>query len=56
MEWLDILAVQRTLYSLLHRQISKASILPHSAVITVQLSHPYMTTAKTIGARPTFAE
>ena len=48
MDWLDLLAVQRTLKSLLHRHSSKASILRRSAFITVQLSHPYMTTGKTI--------
>ena len=56
MDWLDLLAVQRTPNSLLQHQRSKASIFPHSAVITVQLSHPYMTTGKTIGALPTFVE
>ena len=48
MDWLDLLAVQRTLESLLQHHISKASILQHSAFFTVQLSHPYMTTRKTI--------
>ena len=48
MDWLDLLAVQRTLKSLLQHHISKASILWHSAFFTVQLSHPYMTTGKTI--------
>ena len=48
MEWLDILAVQGTLKSLLQHQSSKASILGCSALFTVQLSHPYMTTGKTI--------
>ena len=48
MDWLDILAVQGTLKSLLQHHTSKASILPHSAFFTVQLSHPYMTTGKTI--------
>ena len=48
MDWLDLLAVQGTLKSLLQQQSSKASILPHSAFFTVQLSHPYMTTGKTI--------
>ena len=47
MDWLDILAVQGTLKSLLQHHSSKASILPHSAFFTVQLSHPYMTTGKT---------
>ena len=48
MDWLDIPAVQRTLKSLLQHHSSKASILQHSAFFTVQLSHPYMTTGKTI--------
>ena len=48
MDWLDLLAVQGTLKSLLQHHSSKASILWHSAFITVQLSHPYMTTGKTI--------
>ena len=48
MVWLDLLAVQRTLKSLLQHQSSKASILPCSAFFIVQLSHPYMTTGKTI--------
>ena len=48
MDWLDLLAVQGTLKSLLQYHSSKASILPHSAFFTVQLSHPYMTTGKTI--------
>src|SRR5574337_783696 len=48
MDWLDLLAVQGTLRSLLQHHISKASILQHSAFLTVQLSHPYMTTGKTI--------
>ena len=43
MDWLDFLAVQGTLESLLQRHSSKASILQHSAFFTVQLSHPYMT-------------
>ena len=47
MDWLDLLAVQGTLKSLLQHRISKASILQHSAFFTVQLSHPY-TTGKTI--------
>ena len=47
-DWLDLLAVQWTLKSLLQHHSSKASILPHSAFFTVQLSHPYMTTGKTI--------
>ena len=48
MDWLDVLAVQRTLKSLLQHHSSKASILQCSAFFTVQLSHPYMTTGKTI--------
>ena len=48
MDWLDLLAVQGTLNSLLQHHSSKASILQHSAFLTVQLSHPYMTTGKTI--------
>ena len=48
MDWLDLLAVQRTLKSLLQHHSSKASILWRSAFFTVQLSHPYMTTGKTI--------
>ena len=48
MDWLDRLAVQGTLKSLLQHHSSKASILWHSAFFTVQLSHPYMTTGKTI--------
>ena len=48
MDWLDLLAVQGTLKSLLQHHNSKASILWHSAFFTVQLSHPYMTTGKTI--------
>ena len=47
MDWLDLLAVQRTLKSLLQHYNSKASILRRSAFIIVQLSHPYMTTGKT---------
>ena len=46
MDWLDLLAVQGTLKSLLQYQSSKASILRHSAFFIVQLSHPYMTTGK----------
>ena len=46
--WLDLLAVQGTLKSLLQHHSSKASILCHSAFFIVQLSHPYMTTGKTI--------
>ena len=48
MDWLDLLAVQGTLKSLLQHHSSKASILRHSAFFTVQLSHPYMTTGKTV--------
>ena len=48
MDWLDLLAVQGTLQSLLQHHSSKASILQHSAFFIVQLSHPYMTTGKTI--------
>ena len=47
MDWLDLLAVQGTLKSLLQHHHSKASIFWHSAFFTVQLSHPYMTTGKT---------
>ena len=47
-DWLDLLAVQGTLKTLLQHQSSKASILWHSAFFTVQLSHPYTTTGKTI--------
>ena len=47
MDWLDLLAVQGTLKSLLQHHSSKASILQHSAFFTIQLSHPYMTTGKT---------
>ena len=47
-DWLDLLAVQETLKNLLQHHISKVSILWHSAFFTVQLSHPYMTTGKTI--------
>ena len=55
MDWLDLLAVQGTLKSLLQQHSSKASILRHSAFLTVQLSHPYMTTGKTIAlTRRTF--
>ena len=55
MDWLDLLAVQGTLKSLLQRHSSKASILQHSAFFTVQRSHPYMTTGKTIAlTRRTF--
>ena len=56
MDWLDILAVQRTLKSLLQHHSSKASILRHPAFFIVQVSHPYVTTGKTIGlTRWTFA-
>ena len=48
MDWLDVLEVQATLKSLLQHHSSKASILWHSAFFIVQLSHPYMTTGKTI--------
>ena len=48
MDWLDLLAVQGTLKSLLQHHSSKASILRRSAFFTVQLSHPYLTTGKTI--------
>ena len=55
MNWLDLLAVQGTLKSLLQHRSSKASILWCSAFFTVQLSHPYMTTGKTIAlTRRTF--
>ena len=50
MDWLDLLAVQGTLKSLLQHHSSKASILQHSAFFIVQLSHPYMTTGKTIAS------
>ncbi|MDP1205901.1 hypothetical protein, partial [Klebsiella pneumoniae] len=54
MDWLDLLAVQGTLKSLLQHYSSKASILPHSAFFIVQLSHPYMTTGKNIAFGPFF--
>ena len=55
MDWLDLLAVQGTLKRLLQHHSSKASIFWHSAFFTVQLSHPYMTTGKTVAlARWTF--
>ena len=56
MDWLDLLAVQGTLKSLLQHHSSKASLLRRSAFFTVQLSHPYMTTGKTIALtrRPFF--
>ena len=57
MDWLDLLAVQGTLKSLLQHHSSKASILQHSAFFIVQLSHPYMTTGKTIAlTRGTFVD
>ena len=57
MDWLDILAVQGTHKSLLQHHSSKASIFQHSAFFTVQLSHPYMTTGKTIAlTRQTFID
>ena len=57
MDWLDLLAVQGTLKSLLQHHSSKASILWHSAFFVVQLSHPYMTTGKTIAlTRQTFVD
>ena len=55
MDWLDLLAVQGTLKSLLQHHSSKASILQHSAIFLVQFSHPYMTTRKIIAlTRQTF--
>ena len=55
MDWFDLFEVQGTLKSLLHHHSSKASILWHSAFFMVQLSHPYMTTGKTIAlTRRTF--
>ena len=55
MDWLDLLAVQGNLKSLLQHHSSKASILPCSAFLTVQLSHPYITTGKAIAlTRQTF--
>ena len=58
MDWLELLAVQGTLKSLLQHHSSNASILQHSAFFTVQLSHPYMTTGKTIAGlnRPSSAK
>ena len=57
MEWLDLLVVQETLKSLLQHHSSKASILQRSAFFIVQLSHPYMTTGKTISlTRWTFVD
>ena len=56
MDWLDFLAVQGTLRSLLQHHSSKASILRRSAFFTVQLSHPYRTTGKTIESAKTRLE
>ena len=57
MDWLDLLAVQGTLKSLLQHHSSKVSILQLSAFFIVQLSHPYMTTGKAIAlTRPTFVD
>ena len=57
MDWLDLLAVQGTLKSLLQHHSSKVSILLHSAFFIVQLTHPYMTTGKTIAlTRRTFVD
>ena len=57
MDWLDLLAVQGTLKNLIKHHNSKASILQHSAFFIVQLSHPYMTTGKTIAlTRWTFVD
>ena len=57
MDWLDLLAAQGTLKSLLQNNSSKASIPEHSTCFIVQLSHPYMTTGKTIAlARWTFVD
>ena len=57
MDWLDLLAVQGTLKSLLQHHSSKESILLHSGFCIVQLSHPYMTTGKTIAlTRQTFVD
>ena len=56
MDWFNLLSVQGTLKSLLQHHSSTASILQHSAFLIVQLSHPYMTTGKTIGlTRQNFA-
>ena len=56
-DWLDLLAVQGTLKTLLQHHSSKASILQHSAIFIVQLSHPYMTIGKTIAlTRRTFVD
>ena len=55
MDWLDLLAIQGTLKSLLQHHSSKASIVQHSALFRVQISHPYMTTGKIIAlTRQTF--
>ena len=51
MDWLDLLAVQETLKSLLQHHSSKESVLQHSAFFMVQLSHPYMTPGKAIAPR-----
>ena len=57
MDWLDLFAFQRTLKSLLQHHSTKASFLQHSAFFTVQLSHPYITTGKTIAlTRQTFVD
>ena len=57
MDWLDLLAVQGTLKSLLQHHTSKASILRHSAFFMVQLLHPYVTTGKTLAlTRRTFVD
>ena len=56
MDWLDLLAVQGTLKSLLQHHSSKAAILRRSAFFTVQLSHPYMTTGKTIALTLAFRQ
>ena len=57
MDWFNLLVVQATLKSLLQHHSSKGSILQHSAFFVVQLSHPYMTTGKTIAlARQTFVD
>ena len=58
MDWLDLLAVEGTLKSLLQHHSSKAAIFRHSAFLTVQLSHPYMTTGKTtaLTRRPLLAK
>ena len=57
MDWLDLLAAQETLKSLLQHYSSKTSILQHSAFFIFQLSHPYMTTGKTIAlTRGTFVD